>query len=190
VVSPVHAFLAFALLHNLTPLGFVAEAMPHRKDAIGLAALAMVGVPLVIATGLPLALVAAAGAHFPDATVLSTGPLTDHLASFVHADWHDTRFAVPVFSAAAYGQCLHYVATLHVLPRLQPGAGFGTIPWPDRKGMTAAIVPIGFVGALAFLVQRFADARSLYGILAAVHVWLEVPALLVALRTATGASGR
>jgi hypothetical protein len=43
---------------------------------------------------------------------------------------------------------------------------------------------VGLAGAVAFVafVADFAGARAWYGVIAAVHAWVELPVLLLALR--------
>jgi hypothetical protein len=171
--SATHVFLALAVLHNLTPLGFFAERLegPGRKEALAVAAFVMLGVPMLLATGLPSAVIGMdLGSPW--------GGLSKHVGAFVHADFHEAWWAPNLFAAAAYGQCVHYVATIGILPRL--GGGEGTLPWPSRTSWVLGLCGFALIGLAGFW-QDFGQTRQIYGVLAAVHAWIEVPVLLIGL---------
>ena len=104
---------------------------------------------------------------------------------YVPKAWQDSRFAVPFFSAVVYAQCMHYAAVLHVMPQLEG---------QRRDGPLSGMRPALFFGGLAVLAvllfagftQDFSQARSVYGIAAALHAWVEVPLLLMALAPGAG----
>lgn len=171
IVDPLLTAVILAGLHNLTPLGFVAEASPDRRLLFG-ALLAFVAVPALIATGLPLDGLVAAGAHALEWSPLGAGALSDHLAVYVPRSWLDRPWAVHVFSALVFAQCMHYAAVMHLLPRLAGG----------RPSLRVA-VGLAVVGGLTLwaFTHDFGGSRRLYGVAAAVHAWVEVPVLLAAL---------
>jgi hypothetical protein len=186
VVAPTTTIVTLAVLHNLTPLGFFADALDRRD--LGLAAVALLGVPLVIATGLPawmLTDASAAGAAFDP---LQVGPLADHLGVYVPNALHGRPFTEHLFRAAVYGQWAHYVAVIGVLPALTSPADRASarVPWPPVGLFAAAVVALAVPLFAAFTIA-FADARAAYGLLAAVHAWIEVPVLLGVLGGATRA---
>ena len=54
------------------------------------------------------------------------------------------------------------------------------LPWPTRGRLTLVLVGAGALLGVLFWVD-FAGARRGYGTLAAVHAWVELPLLLLAL---------
>lgn len=191
-VSPGVAIVALAFLHNLTPLGFLIEARRERRRAdafaaAGIAVAAFVVVPALIVSGASGELLAALQVPALDGAFLGIGTAADHFSVYVPAPWRELDLAPRLFAAAVYLQCAHYFAVLHVLPRLariapvtaaetsRPAparAAFGAV----RVGVALAVAGSCLV-ALAFL-HDFADGRSLYGIAASVHAWIEWPLFL------------
>jgi len=172
IADPLLTAVALAGLHNLTPLGFIAEAAPGQRRLMGGAVIAFVLVPALIATGLPLAGLTAVGAHALEWSPLGAGHLADHLPVYVPRPWLDRPWALHLFSALVFAQCMHYAAVIHLLPRLAGGRAS-----PRVAGLW---VLVGGATLLAF-GHDFGGSRSLYGVAAAVHAWIEVPVLLAAL---------
>ena len=186
LLAPIWTILALAVLHNWTPLGFLADGLPaaERRAGLVLSALAFGLLPLAIAAGLPGALLAAAGAAAPELSVLPVGALSDHFGAYLHRSHHDAAWAPAAFSALVFAQCMHYAAVLGVLPRIAPGGpgapravGLSRIP---RGAFVAGVVLLSAVAFVGYAVD-FKVARSWYGLAAAVHAWVEVPVLLLAL---------
>ncbi len=174
-VSPVATLLVLAVLHNLTPWPLVAATTePARRRRVAWrGAIVFVAVPLLIATGLPFALLR--GLAAPEASVLPTGPLFEQFSAFWGpAPLEHPALAMHVFCACAYLQCAHYLFVLCVLPSHAPAA-----QRVDAR-VVATLVGVGLVVALAYAVD-FVGARAWYGTLAGVHAWAEFPALLLAL---------
>lgn len=196
-ISPVHTLLLLACLHNWTPVALIAEALdpPWRRRAMAWCAVLFGVIPLWIASGHPTRLAKSIGHWAPDASWLPTGPLADHLGAYLPRAWHGEPWAVHAFSALVFAQCLHYLAVIVVLPSLpavqgpdphtgQPrGRWIGRIPPPLFAG--ALIATIAVLGLAHY--HDFAQARRAYGLLAAVHAWVEVPLLLAALSLPRGA---
>jgi hypothetical protein len=183
VAAPALTLLVLALVHNITPLGFLAEALqgPARGRQLAGAALLLVGLPVLVATGLPFELVARAGLFVPEATWLPTGPLFEQLGAYLPRSVHMEPWALHAFSGAVLAQCFHYVAVIGVLPRLgRPGREDGVVRWPAPRGF-ALLVIAGTAVLLVGFARDFAGARQLYGVAATFHVWLELPVLLLAL---------
>jgi hypothetical protein len=178
VAAPFQMLLGLAILHNLTPLGFVAEAMPaeRRSGALVLLAVPLVALPLLIATGLPCAALARLGLEWPEARFLASGPLAFNLGAYVPASLISSEWALHAFTAAVFAQIMHYAAVILLLPRL---ASETPTRWPPRQ-LAAGIAGAAAVLALVFFVD-YGLARQLYGLAALVHAWLEIPVLLVAL---------
>jgi hypothetical protein len=183
VAAPFQMLLGLALLHNLTPLGFFAEALAgeRRRRALILLAVPLVALPLLIATGLPCAVLARLGLALPEARILASGPLALNLGVFVPASLVSTGWALHAFSAAVFSQSMHYAAVIVLLPRLSGEMAPRGVPrWSGRHWVkpTIAVAAAGF--ALVFVVD-YGLARQLYALAALVHSWIEIPVLLLAL---------
>lgn len=190
--SAVTALVVLAVLHNVTPVGFLAERLrgPSRRAALGLAGLVFGAVPLTIALGLWHRLPVPID---PDAVwLVPTGPLERHLGVFLPAAWSNGAAALPLFSAAVFLQLAHYGAVLHVLPRLDAPATWSPdgslVRWPAPATFLALMAAVSAPLVLSFSLD-FGLARGVYGLAAAVHAWLEVPLLLLALAGAPAAAG-
>ena len=183
-VHPTALLALLAFLHNLTPLGFLAEATRGREQQrerwrIGSAALAaFVVVPLLIALGVFEPLVSwfstLASALPLDGAFLGIGPVDTHFSAFLPSAWHERDWAPRLFAAAVYLQCAHYFVVLHVLPRWLPHE----IAKPRGPRFTTLVVLGLALGLALYFVRSFHDARALYGIAAAVHAFLEWPLFL------------
>jgi len=175
--------LVLACLHNWTPLGFLADGLPadERRRGRWLVGVAFIVVPALIATGLPSRLL---GTAWQELTVLPTGSLASNLGAYLPSAVHHTDWAVQAFSAFVFAQCMHYAAVIGVLPRIAPGgdgadAAIGLSRIPGRPWLIGVVIlsAVGFIGYTA----DFREARAWYAIIAAVHAWVEVPVLLLAL---------
>ncbi len=188
VTAPTVALVLLAVLHNLTPVGFLAERLrgTARRKALAACAVAFGLVPAMLMAGWPRLLLAQAGWISPDASLLPAGPLSAHLGSFVPAPWLDAAFATDLFVAAVYMQVLHYAVVIHVLPRLLDEANEAetTIRWPRGKVFPRLLAAVGAFTLVGFALS-FGDARRAYGVFAAVHAWIEIPLLLLAVTPLT-----
>jgi hypothetical protein len=178
VAAPFQMLLALALLHNFTPLGFVAEALRggRRRRALLLLGIPLVGLPLLIASGLPCAALARLGLEWPEARFLASGPLAFNLGVYVPASLVSSDWALHAFSGAVFAQIMHYAAVILLLPLL---AAETPARWSWRW-LAAGIAVAGVALALVFFAD-YGLARQLYGLAALVHSWIEIPVLLVAL---------
>ena len=183
-LAPLEALVWFALLHNLTPIGFFAERLrgAPRRLALWTCALVFGLVPLWIAGGGVGALLGALGATATDSGPAALGGLRANLGALVPPNLVLTEAAPGLFAAVAYLQCMHYVAVLWVLPRL--GAGDAQAgpsrPWGARP-LTYGPLQLAWCAALALplaFAVDFGATRLVYGAFAAVHAWVEVPVLL------------
>jgi len=161
------------VLHNLTPVGFVADALAGgpRRRALVIAAIVFAVVPLVIASGLPFAALHRLGLAAPELTVLPVGPLEPHMRAYLPDELLGASWALHAFSACVFLQCAHYLAVIDVLPRMLQSPPTTRFAW---------IVGALALAALALFIVDFADARRSYGVIAAVHAWVEIPLLLLA----------
>jgi hypothetical protein len=183
-LAPFNTAVVLAVLHNLTPLGFLWQITKgeSRTRVMSLAALGFVGLPLLVATGLPrLVLTSLSGTTEFDP--LGAGPLHDHVYVYVPAALAVTSHAIDLFTASVVAQGAHYFCVIVVLPmmlgRVDRGA-HGLFSWPSGAWFAVLCAGAATVGGLGFL-NSFAESRALYGIFASVHAWLEIPVLIFAL---------
>jgi hypothetical protein len=190
-ISPMHALLVAAVLHNLAPWPLVLDAIEPRtrRRANAIAIVVFVLVPTLIATGLPFAWLQALGVTAPEAMPIDIGPLDGHMRAFLPPSWlARPELALHAFSACAYLQCAHYVGVLLVLPRT---VGDGVPARWRLPGRTVALcIGVAALAVTAYAID-FASARAWYGTLAGVHAWAEFPALaLVLIGPATSTTAR
>ncbi len=183
-VSPVATMLLLACLHNWTPVGFLAEATrgQERRQWMAVCAVLFVALPILVGSGLLHHLLGSLLA--PDLTVLPTGSLKRNLGAFLPTAWHSAQWAPQVFSAIVFAQCMHYLIVIGELPKLIDTQTRRWLTAIDKRHYAAAIV----LSTLIFLVlytQDFKQTRRLYSIAAAVHAWIELPVLMLALRPHT-----
>lgn len=179
---PLHTLLLFAVLHNLTPLGFLAERLAgaERRRALGVGLVCFVGIPLLIALGGVEWIWARVGWQGWGWELWPSGPLAKNLGVYLPAEFHEAPWARQVFSGVVFAQCMHYGAVIHVLPRLVPDAGAGIFAWPSRRAFAGLTAGVAAVMAVGFW-WAFADARIFYGLAASVHAWIEWPLLCLAI---------
>jgi len=181
-IAPFTTAVSLSILHNLTPLGFLWQiAPPHRRIGVmSLASSIFIGLPLLVATGIPRHLIGSLFGEAARIDPLGAGPLAEHLFVYIPQLLLDSQHAVDFFSACVVAQGAHYMAVILILPlalrRIDPEAR-GLLRWPKGvwfAGLCAA-------ASMFFLVRSlggFAEARSLYGIIASLHAWLEIPVLI------------
>ena len=174
VWAPVPTLLAAAVLHNWTPVPLIAEALPPgpRRTFLAGAVGGFVVLPALIASGVPWAILGAFGAA--DLRILPSGSLAANLPAYLPVAWRSFGWAQHLFSAIVFAQCLHYIAVIEVMPRLVP-ATVGRIRWGGgprggQRGRCSRPTP-GTSG----------EARTAYGVVAAIHAWVEVPILVLLL---------
>ncbi|MDJ0522310.1 MAG: hypothetical protein QNJ90_09585 [Planctomycetota bacterium] len=179
LLVPVTTLVVLAVLHNLTPIGFLAERLRGNGRRAWLAgATVLFGVvPVALAFGVlgPPA--------YGGAGPLPAGGLEDHLGVFVPAAWHARVDVAQLFAAAAYLQCMHYAVVIGLLPRLEPRAVETTrvyVRWPRARAWLP-ILGVAAVGGFVAYAASFGDARAIYGLFALVHAWVEIPVLMAAL---------
>ncbi len=180
VLSPRTTILLLAMLHNWTPVGLLAEGLEGaaRRRVLVVCAVVFGVVPMLLTSGLPAQALAGVGVYAPDLGPLTTGGLAKQYGAYLPAAWQDASWAPHLFAALAYAQCMHYVAVLHVLPRLATQQGAPPAYGAPRWALAAAgAVCAGLVG---HFLHDFGEARAWYGVAAAVHGWLEYPVLVAA----------
>jgi hypothetical protein len=185
LASPFDTVISLSILHNLTPLAFLWEiaGRQSRAKSMLIAVIALIGVPLLVATGMPRAALMGLGIGTLAADPLGAGPLAQHLYVYVPRPLIAAASAIDLFSASVVAQCGHYAAVIVVLPAMlaarDPMAN-GLVPWPR-----AWIFAIGIVGisvlALCGYANDFVWSRTLYGIAASIHAWIEIPLIVIAM---------
>ena len=178
--APLQVLLTLAVLHNATPLGFVVERAPagRKLRTLLLGALLFFGVPALVASGWP-SLWLAELVDLDKTWLPSTGVLADHFAVYLWPSWRDETCAAQLFSAAVTAQLLHYAAVLFWLPRSLASDEAPTLPWP-RPAVFVVVVGALTFGLWVHFTIDFMAARALYGLVAAVHAWIELPLFVVA----------
>lgn len=182
LLAPFETLLFLAIAHNLTPLAFLAEALrgAARRRALAVAGVGFVGLPLLIATGLPFAWLASLGLVAPDAALFAAGDLARNMGAYVPAQALYSDWALHAFSASVFAQCLHYVAVIGVLPRLIDARAQPVFAWPAPRRFAGWLVVGGAALALGFALD-YGMQRQVYALAALVHAWLELPILALAL---------
>jgi hypothetical protein len=184
VAAPVPTFLFLAVAHNLTPLGFVADALSgaERRRVLGILLIPFVALPLIIASGFPHMLLARAGLIAPELSLFSAGTLADNLGAYVPPSYLDASWAVNLFSAAVFAQCMHYAVVIFVLPRLidSNSPPQTILPWPT-PGRFVVVLMIAAVALAVGFSFDYGAARKFYALAALMHGWIEIPILVLAL---------
>ena len=184
--APTLTLLFFAIFHNITPVGFIAEKLRglQRRSALWLCFLIFAVIPLIIISGLPYQLLSSFGLTALQASILNVGNMDSHLGVFVPAQLHTEAIAIHAFSAAVFLQCMHYVVVIGIFSRwtnyteLQKVDSF--FWWLSIEHFYKFVL---FLSVLLFVsfIASFRDARAIYGIAAAIHAWVEIPILLLTL---------
>ncbi len=191
--APVATLVVLAVLHNLTPVGFLAENLrgTARRRALTACAIAFGVIPTALLLGFPQSLLAGLGWTGSPLALIGAGDLPQHIGSFVPGPWLDAPFASNLFVAAVYLQVLHYAVVIHVLPKLlaPEDAAQATGRWPTGRAFPRLLAAIGAITLVGFAIS-FGDARRAYGVFAAVHAWVEIPLLLLALTPLTARARR
>jgi hypothetical protein len=194
--APLHTLLLLAVLHNFTPVGFLAEILRGRarRRALAVAAGVFLGLPLILAGGWIQTWLAALGWWRPDLGLLGAGDLHANMGAYLAPEMRAAPWAVHVFAGAVFAQCMHYVAVIHVLPRLLPGPARAldrpaadapamaraVVPWPRADRFSVALAMFSLIMFAGFALD-YGNARGAYSVAAAVHAWIELPILLLAL---------
>jgi len=188
-LAPYATVATLSILHNLTPLGFLWQIAPpaRRRRVMFVAALAFLGLPLLVATGWPAAALHQLLGFAREFDPLHAGPLDDQLFVYVPPSLIDASQAVDLFTASVVAQGAHYATVIVLLPMLlarrDPRAR-GLVDWPANN-LFASVCAFAAILSVIRYLDRFADARALYGVAASAHVWIEIPVLILAL---TGAA--
>ena len=179
--APNLTLLFFAVGHNLTPIGFLTEKLEgHERIYSWIACFFLfLVIPVLIIFGLPHQILASWGLIAPDTSLLAVGSLDSHLGVFVPEFWQGNSFGERFFSAVVFLQCLHYAIVLGIFPRwtkqqINDSLYFSQLKTQYFNWIVRGLSSFLFMGFL----ESFTDARAIYGILAAIHAWIEIPLLL------------
>lgn len=180
---PTIIMVLLAVLHNMTPIGFIAEKLRglQRKYALITCFIVFLIFPSIIISGYPYNLLSSLNLVAPSVDILQAGNLQNHLGVFIPQGLHESAIAQHAFSAAVFLQCIHYAIVLAVFPSWEHNK---YILWNCQNKFSHIAI---FLSILLFIyfAQSFTDARKLYSIAAAVHAWVEFPILLIALEIKT-----
>jgi len=185
MIAPFTASVAVAILHNFTPLGFLWQIAPRaqRSRVMAAAGCGLLILPLLAATGGAHWALDALGVPATPLDPLGAGPLADQLGVYVPRPFLDGPRAVDFFTASVIAQGAHYLAVIVILPallqRLDPYSA-GLIAWPRGALFALLCAAVAGLGLPEFFAD-FARARAYYGLFAAVHAWIEIPVLILAL---------
>ncbi|MGE0143603.1 MAG: hypothetical protein AB7I19_07455 [Planctomycetota bacterium] len=191
--APIDALLVLAIAHNLTPAGFLADRLRDsdttraaRRAFATLATTCFLILPAWLASGIAAEWLGLSKtiASVGDGAVGTTLGIevADGISAFRPSFVAPDR-ALDLLRACAFLQVVHYVSVLYVMPKLAPLPQIADsirTATPNGRTMLALLVITTLLFAIAFL-HDFREARAAYGVFAAVHVWIEFPALLLAL---------
>ena len=187
VRNPVLTAFILSALHNWTPVGFLAEALPTAERRKGLV-LALVGfgaLPILLATGWGQSALAGLVEMSTEIPGLLTGSADDQISGWPRTV-RRTMDAPALFAALAFAQCMHYIAVIGLMPRICPEANppseawfFGKVSAHRFWQITAVLSGVLVLG----FCFDFGLSRKWYFVPATLHAWIELPALLLALTT-------
>ncbi|HEX7776189.1 MAG TPA: hypothetical protein VF449_06650, partial [Parvibaculum sp.] len=105
-LAPFDTAITFSILHNLTPLGFFWQLVPARQRlrVMAPATFGLVGLPLLVATGLPRLALSGAGLGDPGFDPMNAGSLGAHLFVYVPGALTASTHAVDFFTASVVAQ--------------------------------------------------------------------------------------
>jgi hypothetical protein len=170
-LSPAMTLLGLAILHNFTPIGFIADRFTgkQRQLALGISAIVFGLLPILILSGVPQQLVPTN----LTTSFIPVGQLQNHLGVYVPPQIQGD-FAHRLFAAAVFLQCIHYLVILSCFSRwVKPTLQL------NQHLFNRCVFALGTLIFLGFC-QSFTSARSIYSLIAAVHAWIEIPILLLA----------
>jgi hypothetical protein len=177
LLAPIPTMLVVAVGHNWTPVPLLMDTRPSRLW-VGLAALAFVVVPVLIATGLPWQLLTTIGLTYPELDVVTGGTLFQQFSAYLPRSWHLTSWAQHAFSAIVFAQCAHYIAVLGVMPAVHD-KGERVVP---KRWLVAVCIAVLSVALMGLYTLDFRASREFYGVFSSMHAWVEIPIILLLLR--------
>ncbi|GJD18308.1 hypothetical protein RIVM261_032640 [Rivularia sp. IAM M-261] len=183
-MAPTLTLLLFAVLHNITPVGFIAEKLRgiERNRAIIACFIVFFLIPLIIVSGLPYKLFSSINFISLEASLIQAGGLENNLAAYIPKQMHNQKIAIDAFSAAVFLQCMHYAVVIGILNKWNNHSQLIKANNPQKHQKLFSLLTI-LISTLLFFgfVNSFAKTRAIYGIVAAIHAWIEIPILLLSL---------
>jgi hypothetical protein len=171
LVDSIATSVIFAILHNLTPIGFILERQGLTSRRILWNCATIFGLlPLLI-----LLYQFSAFPHLPIETNLS------YLGAFVPPAWQKSALAYPLFSGVAFLQCMHYGVVIGLFSQWTPKQSRTLIPWFLNTYFYLVLAGIS-ICFFIFFQHSFILTRAFYGIVASIHAWIEIPLLLLSLQ--------
>jgi hypothetical protein len=168
VRDPIATSVIVAIVHNLTPIGFILERQQFKpKPTIWICGLLFGLLPFLILIY-----------QFGSIDRLSIEINPTYLSAFIAPSWQQLPIAYPLFSAVAFLQCLHYAIVIGLFSQWTPPRTDSLIPWlaPKYFYLLLGLVSICLLG---YFQHSFALARAVYGVVASIHAWLEIPLLIM-----------
>jgi hypothetical protein len=183
-VAPTLTLLLFAVLHNITPVGFIAEKLRglERNYAIIACFIVFFLIPLIIVSGLPYKLLSSINFVSLEASLIQAGGLENNLEAYIPKQMHNHKIAMYAFSAAVFLQCMHYAVVIGILNKWNNHSQLikANNPKKSQKIFSLSIILISTLLFFCF-INSFTKTRAIYGIVAAIHAWVEIPILLLSL---------
>jgi hypothetical protein len=171
IADPIATSVIFAIIHNLTPIGFILDRQEWKSTRIIWICGVIFGLlPVLIFLARLLPIVS---------LPLEINP--SYLSAFIAPSWQELSIAYPLFSAVAFLQCMHYAAVIGLFSQWTPAHAKSFLPWLSAKYFYIMLggISIGFF--IAFQ-HSFVLTRAFYGIVASIHAWIEIPLLLLLLQ--------
>jgi hypothetical protein len=167
--DPIATSVILSIGHNLTPIGFILERQVFKNYlALFVCGVVFCAIPLFICIWQLL--------HTSAPVNLVTNSV--YLNAFVASGWQKSAIAYPLFSAAVFLQCMHYTAVIGLFSQWTHDRAPTLLPWLDRRYFYPLIAGISICLLVAYQ-HDFRLTRSVYGIIASIHAWLEIPLLLL-----------
>jgi hypothetical protein len=183
-MAPTLTLLLFAILHNITPVGFIAEKLRglERKRAIIACSIVFLIIPLIIISGLPYKLLSSINFVSLEVSLIQAGKLENNLLAYIPKQIHNQAIAIHAFSAAVFLQCMHYAVVIGLLDKWNNYSQLAKVN-NSKTHLKIFNLFIIIISTLLFcgFVNSFAKTRAIYGIVAAIHAWVEIPILLLSL---------
>jgi hypothetical protein len=170
VGDPIATSVILSIVHNLTPIGFILD---RRDSKYSRALLAICG---LIFGAIPLLIFLWQLLHSIGQIDLVTNAI--YLNAFVAPEWQKLAIAYPLFSAVVFLQCMHYLVVIGLFSQWTNERTPTLLPWVTSKYFYIILAGISICLLVAFQ-HDFRLTRSLYGIVASIHAWLEIPLLLL-----------
>ncbi len=171
LVDSIATSVIFAILHNLTPIGFILERQGWKSPQILWSCGMIFGL-------LPLLILLYQFFPFPHLPI-ETNP--SYLGAFVAPAWQQSALAYPLFSAVAFLQCMHYGVVIGLFSQWTPKQSPTLIPWFLNTYFYLVLAGIS-ICLFIFFQHSFILTRAFYGIVASIHAWIEIPLLLISLQ--------